>query len=225
MYDPDKERFPVSISSQAVNLSVEGTLSLSRDKARQFKQWYTNGLVRAEATMKTGGSTPVRVAMVNDGVKSDADGYILEYAGGEFITLAERKRREAAERDRLIFTDLQTGLMWVRDVDIAGANQVNWNYSMSRVKDLNYGGYIDWRLPTKDELASFVKRGGERPSEWFNSNGFNKVKGEWYWSCTEYDGSVAWGVDIGSGEVSSSGKRNAYYAWPVRDGKPGRAGN
>jgi len=226
MYDPDKELFPVSISSSSplVKLSVEGTLALPRDKAKQFKQQYTNGLVRAEATMRTGSSEPVRVAMVNDGVGSDADGNLLQLVNGEFMTVAERKRREAAaaaaERDRLLYTDTQTGLMWVRNGNIAGS-RMKWQDAMDWVKTLNYGGYSDWRLPSKEELELFAKRGGNSPAQWYNANGFHEVQASYYWSSSA-DASytnLAWSVNMSSGSVFNNHKAYYYYVWPVRGGQ------
>ncbi len=101
MYDPDNGIFPVSItsSSPAVKLSIDGKLALPRDAAKLFKQQYQNGLVRVEAYMKTSSSVPIRVAMLNDGVKSDADNYLMEYVDGEFISGAIRKRREKEKEE------------------------------------------------------------------------------------------------------------------------------
>jgi formylglycine-generating enzyme required for sulfatase activity len=114
-YDPDKESFPVSVScsSTAVSLSVEGKLPLPRDKAKLFKQQYTNGLLRADVVMKTGSSAPVRVAMVNDGVTSDADGYLLELYGGEFVTVGEKRRRELASDGEMV--DVKGGCFQMGD--------------------------------------------------------------------------------------------------------------
>jgi hypothetical protein len=98
MYDPEKGSFPVRITSVSPkqDLSVEGVLPLPRDRARLFKQQYLNGLVRPDVYMKTGQKEPVRVAMVNDGVKSDANDHLLALWHGEFVEIAEiaeRKRR------------------------------------------------------------------------------------------------------------------------------------
>ena len=130
----------------------------------------------------------------------------------------ERKRAAAAERDRLIYTDPQTGLIWVRNGNIAG-KEMNWENAKSWVKNLNYGGYSGWRLPTKHELASFAKRGGNSPSAYFNANGFNAVQAGWYWSGTEYDDNRAWVVHVKDGTVDYSGKRVDVYVWAVRSGQ------
>lgn len=218
MYDPDKEQFPVSISSisPTVKLSVEGTLSLPRDKAKQFKQWYTTGLVSPEAIMKTGSSTPVRVAMVNDGVKNDSDEYLLELYKGVFVTVTEKKRRS-------LIDDPSLGVIWALNGNIAG-KQMNWQEAMDWVKSLNYLGYSDWRLPTKVELKAFANRSGNRPSEWFNANGFNNIQSSWYWS-SDYESSggfyknskFAWHLDMDDGRIDQGSIYTDNYVWPVRD--------
>lgn len=142
------------------------------------------------------------------------------------MTVAERKLRAsaavaaAAERDRLMYADPQTGLMWARNGDIAG-KKMNWFEAMSWARNLNYGGYNDWRLPTKEEFESFLKRGGDKPSKWFNANGFNSVQSDFYWSgsvnanYTDY----AWLVYMYNSVVYDDSKSVYLYAWPLRGGK------
>ncbi len=224
MYNPEDGKFPVSIgsTSPSVKLSVEGTLSIPRDKAKQFKQQYQNGLLRVEAYMKTGNSVPVRVAMLNDGVQIDADNSPMEYADGEFLNVAERKRRNeaaaaavAAERDRLVYTDPQTSLMWLRNGNIAG-KEMRFSDAMSWVNSCNYGGYSDWRLPTQYELESIAKRGGDRPSKWLNSNGFNNVQAYAYWSSSDYKSDISYIVNMSDGKMGTSFKIYGNYVLAVR---------
>jgi hypothetical protein len=158
-YNPEKLNFPVMLRSTTPNIKVamNGTLSLQRDSARTFKQEYTSGLVRPQITVKVGGDL-LRVVLVND-----SDSSIYEYVDSEFITVSEHKLRVAAvaERERRIYTDQETGLMWARCGDIAGKD-LDYKDAMSWVANLNHSGYSDWRLPTKEELETFTKRGGNR---------------------------------------------------------------
>jgi len=91
------------------------------------------------------------------------------------------------------------------------------------VKKLNYGGYSDWRLPTKDELAFFVKRFNSSTSVRFKTSEFINVKAGWYWSATEILSGLAWAVNMEDGGVaynfSQKDRGNGFYAWPVRVGK------
>ena len=224
-YNADEQSFPIAItnSTQAVKVAMNGTVSLPKDAARKFKQEYSSGLVRPEVTVKAGGDL-LRVALAND-----SDRTVYEYVDGEFMTVVEKKRRiaavaaaaAAAERDRWMYTDPQTGLMWPRNGNIAG-KEMTWSDAMSWAKNLNYGGYNDWRLPTKEEFEAFSKRGGNKPSEWYNANGFNAVQSSYYWSATTYanDADFAWIVSVGSGVVGSYDKAyNSFYVWPVRSGQ------
>jgi hypothetical protein len=213
-YNPDKQSFPITLknSAQSVKVAINGIIPLPRDAARKFKQEYSSGLIRPQATVKAGNGGVLQIALVND-----SDSSIYENLNGEFMTVAERKRREAAER---CYTDPQTGLMWVKNGNIAGET-MNWDAAMKWVKVLNYGGYSDWRLASKEELEVFSKRGGNRPSEWFNTNGFNSVQSGFYWSSSTsaYNATVAWGVGMNLGGVLNVGKANNYYVWPVRSGQ------
>jgi len=128
-----------------------------------------------------------------------------------------------------VVVDTRTGLMWARNANIAG-KKMDWSDATKWVEGsvfssrLDYAGYRDWRLPTQEELALLAERGGSRPAEWFNANGFNNVQADWYWSGTEngsYRGQAELGqagvVDMASGNVYSSyGKNNDDYVWPVR---------
>ena len=119
-----------------------------------------------------------------------------------------------------VVVDSRTGLMWARNGNIAG-NRMNWDEAMSWAKNLYYGVYNDWRLPTKEELEAFAKLGGNRPAEWFNANGFSAVQSGDYWSSSTFANytSSAWGVNLNFGGVGSNGKAGNYYVWPVHGGQ------
>lgn len=119
--------------------------------------------------------------------------------------------------ENLIYTDPQTGLMWARNGNIA-RKVMNWNKAMEWVKNLNYGGYNDWHLPSKEEFEVFVKQGGNSPSEWFNVNGFNKVRAYFYWSSStcEYNADEAYDVYMPEGYMNCNEKLCDFYVWPVR---------
>lgn len=127
-------------------------------------------------------------------------------------------REEKLDTNYDIYTDPQTSLMWARNGNIAG-EFMTWDKAMKWVAGLKYGGYSDWRLPTKDELKAFANQGGKRPSYWFSLNGFNDVQSSWYWSatadCTKYAGCV----DMLDGITYTRDKTYDYYVWPVRCGQ------
>jgi len=117
-----------------------------------------------------------------------------------------------------VVVDELTSLMWVRNGNIAG-KKMKWKEASNWVQNLNYDGYSDWRLPTKEELYSFAKRGGSFPSEWFNANGFNNVQGPgcWYWCYSEYSNPAAFIVTMSNGAPSGDNKEELDYVWPVRN--------
>jgi hypothetical protein len=63
--------------------------------------------------------------------------------------------------DGLVITDLNTGLMWQRSDDGVTRDHVDSaNYCIG----LNLGGYSDWRIPTRHELAQIVDYGRNNPA-------------------------------------------------------------
>ena len=110
--------------------------------------------------------------------------------------------------------------MWSKNGNIVG-EKLDWSSAISWVKNLNYDGYNDWRLPTKEELESFSKRGGDKPSQWFNANGFNSVQTNFYWTATTIadDTNRAWSVGMGGGYLYNASKSGSNYVWPVRAGQ------
>ncbi|MDX1284655.1 MAG: sulfatase-like hydrolase/transferase, partial [Draconibacterium sp.] len=49
-------------------------------------------------------------------------------------------------------TDMVTGLMWEKDM----GEKITWSEAVEKVKNLNVGGYEDWRIPTIKELYSLI---------------------------------------------------------------------
>jgi hypothetical protein len=255
-YDAEREHFPVTLASKsgaAVRVDVKGTVAIPITTAQQFKAQLKSGIVRPDIKVRAGDAKVIRIALANSAVVSDSDNYLMLYESGEFITIAEKKRRQEEERKRVaeerrrqeedrkrlaeqterkrreaaaaeralpIYIDSQSGLMWSKNGNIA-SKVMSWNVAMNWVKKLNYGGYSDWRLPTKDEFTSFSHRGGNRPSDWFNANGFDKVQAENYWSSTTtsyFTDSSAYFVSMYDGNTGSNFEAYGNYVWPVREG-------
>lgn len=97
---------------------MNGTIPLPRDAARSFKQQWQAGAVTPRLVAKAGTGELQRVALVND-----SGGAVLECQAGRCMT----------ERERLIYTDLQTGLQWLRDGNFAG-KRMNWTEAMAWVQ-------------------------------------------------------------------------------------------
>jgi len=216
-YDVEKEQFPVVLKNKqtiSVLIAMNSSILMSSQKAKTFKKQFESGLIRPLILARANGEI-ITAALVND-----AENSLLEYVNSEFMTASEHKRM-AAERKRLIYTDPKTGLMWPRNGNLAGKKMSLYD-AMRWVQQLNYGGYSDWRLPTKEELDAFSKRSGKKPSKWFNANGFNSVQSNDYWAPSSYAGNtvIAWRVSMYDGsEDSYSDNSGSGYVWPVRSGQ------
>ena len=66
---------------------------------------------------------------------------------------------------------------WIEDEP----KKMNWHKARKYVKKLNYGGYSDWYLPTKDELNELYT----------NKNQIPNFQHDYYWSDTDYTKSQA----------------------------------
>ncbi len=124
-------------------------------------------------------------------------------------------------------TDLLTGMMWSRSLDLA-AGGAPWQQALDTVTNINattgLGGYSDWRLPNINELASLVRhqKGGEYSSSWLFTQGFTGVQGTTLWSSTTYKGDDADDRKnalinrLSNGILSYSYKTNPNRVWAVR---------
>ncbi|MCI5117448.1 MAG: DUF1566 domain-containing protein [Candidatus Electrothrix sp. LOE1_4_5] len=98
------------------------------------------------------------------------------------------------------------------------------NDAVKRFKHVDYAGYIDWRLPSMDELKTLVycSKGKDKEGDWckdgsekpiINQQAFPNTE-EWaYWSgssSADYSGG-AWYVHFNDGD-SGANYRNFNYA-------------
>jgi hypothetical protein len=123
-------------------------------------------------------------------------------------------------------TDLTTGMMWTLRANL---RQMGWDDAIQYCNDLHYVGYDDWRLPTRDELATLVDSRFRFPAlsnacgtgKWTQGDAFTGVRSSRYWSSTPHtslsDG--AWYVHLSDGEENYWHKSNRTYVWPVRSGQ------
>jgi uncharacterized caspase-like protein len=100
--------------------------------------------------------------------------------------------------------DMKTGLVWQRcsvgqtwsGVTCDGKAKT---FSFDEAQKLAGTG---WRVPGKDELASLIDRREGTPA--INKTAFPNIRLEWFWSSSVGDGSLAWLVLFGNGNVSYS---------------------
>jgi len=113
-------------------------------------------------------------------------------------------------------TDTSTGLMWQQ-----ATISMTWEMALLYCKGLQYGGHMDWRLPTIKELISLVNFTNNNPS--IISKYFpNTIINTDYWSSTTNTDNTdsAWGVSFIYGNYNGSlDKGSIYYVRPVRGGQ------
>ncbi len=116
-----------------------------------------------------------------------------------------------------VVVDTKTNLMWPRNGDIA-EKKMEKDDARVWAEKLNYVGFSDWRLPTIEELEMLSKKGGRRPSAWFNSKGFRNVKDSSYASSFELNNMYTKTLDMyNGGSEKWIPKTKVNYVWPVRE--------
>ena len=140
-------------------------------------------------------------------------------------------------------TDRLTGLMWLKDANCFG--RLSWFTALDKIADFsgqpgNYScldytaTYPDWRLPNINEIESLINPEAQNPSIWLNSQGFQNVQYDWYWSSSTraYTADLgssmdsAWNISMMVGWVGTLWKGNTEtYVWPVRAGQFGTTDN
>jgi len=135
-------------------------------------------------------------------------------------------------------TDNLTGLIWLQDAECFGLR--TWATALSDCNGLASGTCslndssiaTDWRLPNVKELQSLIDFAYYNPAlsndagtgHWTTGDdSFTGVQWNKYWSSTTTasdPSNKAFAVDLGSGDVLNSHKRDAtHYVWPVRGGQ------
>ena len=120
--------------------------------------------------------------------------------------------------DGLVVTDLITGLMWQQADDGVVRNPAD---ASAYCEDLVLGGYMDWRLPSRQELVSIIDYGRVIPpinSAFSCPDSFFPV----YWSSSAVTGSpdATWCVDFyyGRSHLCSNTFNPGGYTRCVRGG-------
>ena len=108
--------------------------------------------------------------------------------------------------------DTLTGLMWLQDANKYG--QKNWELALYNATN-PFITYTDWHLPNVRELLSLIDYSQKNPALLCNNPFLNisKATGGVFWSSTTYysNFSMAWGVDINTGEKKGIIKTETSY--------------
>jgi hypothetical protein len=124
------------------------------------------------------------------------------------IVIKQTQKKEK----RKIWQDSDTSLVWQLEMN---SEKYDWNEIFDYVKKLNkedYGGYNDWRIPTKKELETILSnksyKNENRYKYFIKEPLINSLKGYYYWSSTVNKKNLndAWIVSFGSGYMYSNNK-------------------
>lgn len=136
-----------------------------------------------------------------------------------------------------VVLDLQTGLMWIRSVELLTGDDANdgatsvadgvdlnkphtWQEAIEAAQNLTYAGHDDWRLPTIKELQTLVDYGAAEPS--INTDAFPLAFDEWVsgysWTSTTNPAQPeeAFYVNFLNGHTFPFGKETGFWLRPVR---------
>jgi len=122
------------------------------------------------------------------------------------------------------------------EIDVSGADGVSIgtgfqntldiinNACSTEIGDLNAaqltfgyesGGYTDWYLPSKDELIEMYNTIGNGGNQG-NLGEFNTTPGYWYWSSTENNNNLSFGMSFNDGYSNNAPKSNFYLVRAIR---------
>jgi len=124
-----------------------------------------------------------------------------------------------------VVTDNVTGLIWQRTLPTTYSGctggsptgaKCTWQQAIDYCGALTYGGYTDWRLPSRKELATLPDYGRYSPA--IDATIFSGPQTDSYWSSSSlaYSAGAAWHVKANDGNVHGYDKSNIYYARCVR---------
>jgi hypothetical protein len=103
-------------------------------------------------------------------------------------------------------TAIGTGLSNTNTI-ISSQGPTSTNYAAGLARAYKGGGYTDWYLPSKNELAKLYA---------MKLLGFGGFAGNFYWSSTEDDGNDAWAQNFSDGYQHANNKNGAPYVRAIR---------
>lgn len=113
--------------------------------------------------------------------------------------------------------DIQTGLTWARNADLAG-KKMSWKDAEIFCQDIEIFNRKGWRLPSRNQIITLLDTSQSSPAL-PAGHPFKNVGtiGSIYWTSTEQKGDkdIVWIVKMKLGIVTEYLKIFGAYAWPV----------
>ena len=128
--------------------------------------------------------------------------------------------------NKKVWQDPDTGLIWQVEIYAPEDNKdaFTWEESFEYAKRLNaknYGGYSDWKVPSRDELNTLLTKESFRNSKSISGKTYIKkpllesmsMKYQWFWSAIENNNysSFAWCIIFYNGNDDFFDKSHKYY--------------
>jgi hypothetical protein len=150
----------------------------------------------------------------------------------DFVLCVRREELESGPFGTVVISgdrvvrDTATGLAWQgciagRSGDYCAtgsASTLTWQAALAYCDGLSWGGFDDWRLPSRNELQSTFGYGGVTPAIDLTVFPEDPTGLTWSSSSQTTQGWNAYLVNPGDGRINTIGKENALYVRCVRQG-------
>lgn len=98
--------------------------------------------------------------------------------------------------------------------DSTPLEKMNFSQAGKTCQKMEYLGYKNWRVPSKEELRSILELSRRGVTV---KHAFKNIKEDIYWSSTEDNYKKAWYFDLDLGRYGSRKQSKEFYVFCVRD--------
>ncbi len=153
-----------------------------------------SGLMKGDIIISVNGNPFKGINDIIDAIKN----------GNDLTLVAQRNGDIQQFNIKPIYLEPKKGLV----LSVCDLGEMDWNSAKIACDELTLNGYIDWYLPSKEELNAIYVNLKQR--------GLGSFENSYYWSSTE-DGNIgAWGQDFDNGNESIFTKFGMYTNFNVR---------
>jgi hypothetical protein len=117
----------------------------------------------------------------------------------------------------MLVLDRTTGLIWQRSGSEKFMTYNQVNVYVDSLRQVNHGGYSDWRLPTLEEAMSLMER-EKKNGDLYIDPVFDRTQ-YWIWTADTLSAEGAWCVDFDDGDCGHGDVGYSLYVRAVRSGQ------